>query len=63
LLNQKLEFSPCNSYTINVDQENRNYYNYGGFRHLARNCRNKGTGGRIRKGRRLEYGNRMDREG
>jgi len=26
---------------------------------LTRNCRNRGTGGRIGKGRRLEYGQRI----
>ena len=50
-------FAPCNLYAIDVDRENRNCYNCGGFGHLARNCRNRGTGGRIRKGRRLEYRN------
>ena len=29
---------------------------------MARNYRNRGTGGRIRKGRRLEYGNRNNGE-
>ena len=40
---------------INIDRENHNCYNYGRFGYLARNCRNKGTGGRIRKSRRLKY--------
>jgi len=36
---------PRNPYTMNVDRrKNRNYYIYGGFGHLARNCRNKGMG-------------------
>ena len=41
---------------MDVDRrENRNCYSYGGFRYLARNCRNKRTENRIEKGRRLEY--------
>ena len=36
---------------------NRNCYNCRGFGHLARNCRNRRTKGRIREGRRLEYMN------
>jgi len=41
---------------MNVDRrENWNYYNCGGFGHLARNCRNRRTENRIGKGRRLEY--------
>jgi len=40
-----------------VDRENRNCYNCRGFGHLARNCRNRSTRGRIREGRRLEYVN------
>jgi len=46
-----------NPYAMDVDRrENRNCYNCGGFRHLARNCRNRKTGNRIGEGRRLEYG-------
>ena len=48
-------FAPCNSYAIKVDCRNRNCYNCRRFRHLARNCRNRGTENRIRKGIRLEY--------
>ena len=45
---------------MDVDRmENRNCYNCGGFRHLARNCRNKKIKDRIGKGRRLEYGDRQ----
>jgi len=41
---------------MDVDRrENRNYYSCGGFEHLARNYRNRRTGNRIGKGRRLEY--------
>jgi len=40
-------------------RENRNYYNYRGFRHLAKNCRNRGRN-RIGKERRLEYGRNED---
>jgi len=45
-----------------VDRENRNCYNYGCFGHLARNCRNKGIEGRIRKNRKLKYGNRSNEQ-
>jgi len=38
-----------------VDKENRNCYNCGKFEHLAKNCRNRGIGNRIRKGKRLKY--------
>jgi len=45
---------------MEVDRrKNRNCYNCGGFRYLARNCRNRGMGNRIRDGRRLEYGQRL----
>jgi len=40
-----------------VDRENRNCYNCRDFRHLVKNFRNRGIGGRIGEGRRLEYGN------
>jgi len=43
-----------NLYAMNVDR-GRNCYDCGGFGHLARNYRNRGTGNRIRKGRRLKY--------
>jgi len=36
-------------------RENQNCYNCRGFKYLVRNCRNRGTGNRIRDGRRLEY--------
>jgi len=42
---------------MEVDKSNRNCYSCRGFGHLARNYRNRGTGGRIGQGRRLEYGN------
>ena len=54
---QRAEGTQRNPYTMDVNKrENRNCYNYGGFGHLARNCRNKRTGNRIGEGRRLEYG-------
>jgi len=46
-----------NPYAIEVDYGNRNYYNCGVFRHLARNCRNKGTEDQIGEERRLEHRN------
>jgi len=42
-------------YAMEIDRINRNCYNCRGFGHLARNCRNRETKGRIREGRRLEY--------
>ena len=53
--NQRAEFAQCNTYTMDVNQKNRNCYNCGRFRHLARNCRNRGIENRIEEGRRLEY--------
>jgi len=42
---QRAGFPPRNPYAMDVDRrENRNCYAYGGFRHLARNCRNRGMG-------------------
>ena len=45
-----------------MDHGNRNYYNYESFGHMARNCRNRGIGGRIGKERRLEYRNNRQRK-
>jgi len=43
---------------MKVNWQNRNCYNYGRFKYLARNCRNRGM-----KDRRLEYrGNQNDKE-
>ena len=54
---QRIGLAQHNLYVINMDKrENWNCYNCGGFEHLARNCRNRRTEGRIRQGRRLEYG-------
>ena len=59
--NQRTGFTPYNLYVIDVDCGNRNCYNCRGFGHLARNCRNKGTEGRIGEERRLEYKNNGQR--
>ncbi len=40
---QGAEFPQRNPYTMDVDRrKNRNCYTCGGFRYLARNCRNRG---------------------
>jgi len=39
---------------MEVDQ-GRNCYTCGGFRHIARHCRNQGQRGRIVENRRVEY--------
>ena len=55
-LNQWAEFVPQhNPYAIDVDRGDKNYYNCGSFGYLARNCRNRRTGNKIRKERRLDY--------
>ena len=41
-------------FTIEVDR-GRNYYACGGFRHMARHCRNQGQRGRVVENRRVEY--------
>ena len=42
---QGAEFSQRNPYAMDADRrEDRNCYACGGFRHLARNCRNRGMG-------------------
>jgi len=61
--NQWIEFvSQQDLYVIEVDHRNKNCYNCKGFGHLARNCRNRETGDRIGKERRLEYENRNNRQ-
>ena len=54
--NQRAEFALHNLYTIDIDQENKNYYSYRRFGYLVRNYRNRRVENRIRKERRLEYG-------
>jgi len=54
---QRVGFAQRNLYAMDVDRrERRNCYNYGGFGHMVRDCRNKGVGNRIGEERRLEYG-------
>ena len=60
---QKAGFTQYNSYAIDVDRGNRNCYNYGGFGHIARNCRNREMREREGKGKRLEYGQMLMIEG
>jgi len=40
---------------MEVNRRNRNCYNCGGFKHLVKNYKNRGTENRIGKERRLEY--------
>jgi len=47
---------------MDINQGNRNCYNYRRFEHLARNCRNRGTRNRIKKGKRLEYKGKKERK-
>jgi len=42
-------------FAIEIDR-GRNCYACGGFRHMARNCRNWGMRGRVAENRRVEYG-------
>jgi len=53
--NQRARFAQHNSYAMDVNQENRNCYSCGRFRHLARNCRNRGIENKIEEERRLKY--------
>jgi len=43
------------SFAMEVDKR-RNCYAYGGFGHMAHNCRNRGQRGRVAENRRVEYG-------
>ena len=60
--NQQAGLVSCNLYAMNINQGNRNCYNYRRFEHLTRNCRNTGTRDRIKKGRRLEYKENKERK-
>ena len=40
---------------MDIDKGNRNYYSCRGFGYLAKNCRNRGTRGKIGEDRRLKY--------
>ena len=52
---QRVGFPQRNPYAMDMDRrENRSCYTCGGFGHMACHCRNRG--GRVAKGRRLEYG-------
>ena len=42
-------------FAMDIDR-GRNCYTCGGFRHMARNCRNQGMKGRVGENRRVEYG-------
>ena len=53
--NQRAEFVQYNSYTMNMNWENRNCYSCGRFEHLVRNCRNRRIRNRIGERRKLEY--------
>jgi len=54
---QRIELVQRNPYTMDVNRrENQNCYNCREFEHLVRNCRNREMGGKIKQGRRLEYG-------
>ena len=55
-LNQQAGFtSQYNPYVMDVNRRNINCYNYRGFGHMVRNCRNRRIGDRIGEERRLEY--------
>jgi len=61
---QDTVFLPRNPYAMEVDRSDRNCYNSGGFGHLVKHCRNRGTENRIGERRRLEYeGQRREEEG
>ena len=47
-------------YTMDIDK-GRNCYACRGFRHMAQHCRNRVQRGRIEERRRLEYGERRER--
>ena len=41
---QGVGLSQRNPYAIEIDRGNQNYYICGGFRHIARNCKNRKMG-------------------
>ena len=52
--NQQTVFIPQQDlYAMEMSCGNRNCYNCGGFGHMEKHCRNRETGGRIGKGRKL----------
>ena len=60
---QRIEGVQRNLYVMDVNRrENRNCYNYRGFGHLVRNCRNRRGGNKIGEGRRLEYKDNGDKK-
>ena len=60
---QRVGFVQCNLYAIDIDRGNRNCYSCQEFRHIARNCKNRETGNKIGKRRKLEYRKRRMIEG
>ena len=59
-LQQRTGLAQYNLYAMEVDKE-RNCYACGRFRHMVHYCRNQGQRGRMAKGRRVEYGEGIER--
>jgi len=55
-LQQSIGIVQRDPYAIDVNRrEGRNYYNCKGFRHMAKNYKNRRVGNRIGEGRKLKY--------